>query len=419
MRYKLYTFLLVLLIIALFIAAMAGVPKMYIGGGCAAMLIVLTLLIRSVYKPLHAVENGIYLLRDQDFGSRLRKIGQPDADKIVELYNTLIDSMKAERLKTLEQNKFLSQVIDVSPMGIAICNFDGEIVDTNRAWNAMQSPSLVKAIESVGVGETQTVRLADALIVRISKLWFMDMGFKRNFILVEKLTEEILSAEKQMFNKIVRTIGHEVNNTLGSVISVLESLGEMHEDDRLIKGAIESSGNSCTNLVNFVRGYADIVKLPAAAPECVDLNQWLIRILPTLSRMAPANVEVRFTPLDGSCNVSIDPMLMERVFINIVKNAIESIGDRPDGMVEITVTPSESSRRKTNGGETCTVAITDNGKGISEEAAEKLFTPFFSTKRPDRGLGMMLITDILRAHRARFSLATDPATRLTTFSLTL
>ena len=154
MRYKLYTFLLVLLIIALFVAVMTGVPKMYIVVGCAAMLIVLTLLIRSIYKPLHAVENGMYLLRDQDFGSRLRKIGQPDADKIVELYNTLIDSMKAERLKTLEQNKFLSQVIDVSPMGIAVCNFDGEIVETNRAWNAMQSPSLVKAIESVGVGET-------------------------------------------------------------------------------------------------------------------------------------------------------------------------------------------------------------------------------------------------------------------------
>lgn len=419
MRYKLYTVLSVLLVLGVLVAALSGASRVYVGGGCVAVLIVLTLLIRSVYKPLHAVENGMYLLRDQDFGSRLRKIGQPDADKIVELYNTLIDSMKAERLKTLEQNRFLSQVIDVSPMGIAICNFDGEIVETNRAWNAMQSPSLVRAIESVGVGETQTVRLADALIVRISKLWFMDMGFKRNFILVEKLTEEILSAEKQMFNKIVRTIGHEVNNTLGSVISVLDSLGEIHEDDPMIKGAIESSGNSCANLVNFVRGYADIVKLPPVAPEEVDLNIWMNRLLPTLSRMAPANVEVRFSSLKEDCNVSIDPMLMERVLINIVKNAIESIGDRPDGLLDITVTPLAPSKPTANGGETFTVAITDNGKGISEDTAEKLFTPFFSTKRPDRGLGMMLITDILRAHHARFSLTTDPATHLTTFSLTL
>ena len=106
---------------------------------------------------------------------------------------------------------FLSLVVDASPLGIAICDFDGNITETNRAWNAMQSETLSRAIESVADGETQTVRLADALIVRISRLWFMDSGFKRRFILVERLTDEIATAEKQMFNKIVRTIGHEVN----------------------------------------------------------------------------------------------------------------------------------------------------------------------------------------------------------------
>ena len=132
----------------------------------------------------------MYLLRDQDFSSRLRLTGQPDADRVVNLYNSLIESMKAERLKTQEQNRFLSLVVDASPLGIAICDFDGNITETNRAWNAMQSPAMTKAIESVADGESQTVRLADALIVRISKLWFMDSGFKRRFILVERLPDE-------------------------------------------------------------------------------------------------------------------------------------------------------------------------------------------------------------------------------------
>lgn len=222
----------------------------------------------------------MYLLRDQDFSSRLRLTGQPDADKIVELYNTLIASMKAERLKSLEQNKFLSLVVDASPLGIAVCNYDGEIVDTNRAWDAMQSTALTKAIDSVGNGDTQTLRLADALIVRISKLWFMDSGFKRNFILVERLTDEIAAAEKEMFNKIIRTIGHEVNNTLGSVISILDSLGEMHKDEPFTSEAIASASGSCTNLVSFVRGYADIVKLPPASPEYTELNEWMKKYIP-------------------------------------------------------------------------------------------------------------------------------------------
>ena len=92
--------------------------------------------------------------------------------------------------------------------------------------------------------------------------------------------------------------------------------------------------------------------------------------------------------------------------INIVRNAAESIGEKTDGRIEIATNATE-------------IRVTDNGKGISEEAAVKLFTPFFSTKRPDRGLGLMLIADILRAHRAHFTLATTPGTSLTTFAIQL
>lgn len=404
MRYKIYTALVAVMVIAMAVCVVYGVEWQWIAGAGGLTLLLLTLQVRAVLKPLHAVENGMYLLKDQDFSSRLRRTGQPDADRVVALYNRLIESMKAERLKSQEQNRFLSLVVNASPLGIAVCDFDGNITETNRAWNAMQSPALTKAIEALADGDSQTVRLADALIVRISKLWFMDSGFRRRFILAEKLTDEIAAAEKQMFNKIVRTIGHEVNNTLGSVISVLDSLGGMHQEDSFVSDVIVSSEKSCVNLVNFVRGYADIVKLPPVSSEPVCLDEWMDGILPTLKSLAPDNVTVSLATRPSAVQVSIDPMLMERIMINIVRNAAESIGERPDGHIEITV---ESGKIK----------VTDNGAGISDEAATKLFTPFFSTKRPDRGLGLMLIADILRAHHARFSLSTAPDTRLTTFAI--
>lgn len=406
MRYKVYCALEACVMIATGVGVMCGVPAGWIVGGFAAMPVLLFLMVYSVRKPLRAVENGLYLLRDQDFSSRLRKTGQPDADKVVELYNSLIESMKKERLRIQEQDKFLKLVVDASPMGIAICNYDGDIMETNRAWDNMQSEAMTQAIKSVNNGETRTVRMADALIVRISKLWFMDSGFRRNFILIERLTDEIAMAEKQMFNKIVRTIGHEVNNTLGSVISVLDSLAEMHGDDALTADAISSSSKSCTNLVSFVRGYADIVKLPPVTAEAVDVNRWLTGLMPYLKKMAPANVSIEYHPDAESHRVLMDTMLMERVMINIVKNAVESIGERPEGRIDITFRDS-------------VITVTDNGRGISAEASDKLFTPFYSTKRPDRGLGLMLISDVLRAHKARFSLSTSAATGLTTFMIDL
>lgn len=416
MRYRIYILLMAMITMAVIACAVGEGGTLWIVGLCVALLLVTALLAQAVHSPLKAVQNGMYLLREQDFSSRLRPIGQADADRIVELYNTLIDSMRAERLKNLEQDRFLSLVVDVSPLGIAICDFDGRIVQTNRAWDRMQSATLSHAIDGVADGDTATVRVADSLIVRISRLWFMDKGFRRRFILVEKLTDEIVAAEKQMFNTIVRTIGHEVNNSLGSVMSVLESLEEMHAGDALTADAITSCSASCANLVGFVRGYADIVKLPAPVPEQVDLNEWLMRLRPALQALVTGRgITLEMNLGEGEAPSRIDPMLMERVLVNIVKNAAESIGDEKKGVITVSlaaVTEPDTPACHL-------LSVTDNGKGISPEASKKLFTPFFSTKNPDRGLGLMLVTDILRAHRSRFSLSTSPETSLTTFSFTL
>ena len=416
MRYRVYIVLMVVLTVAVMVCAVGEAGSLWIVGLCVALLLVTALLAQAVHSPLKAVQNGMYLLREQDFSSRLRPIGQADADMVVEVYNSVIDSMRAERLKNLEQNRFLSQVVDASPLGVAICDFDGRIVQTNRAWEKMQSPRLAKAIDSIADGTTGTVRVADSLIVRISRLWFMDKGFRRRFILVEKLTDEIVAAEKQMFNTIVRTIGHEVNNSLGSVMSVLESLEEMHAGDPLTADAITSCSASCANLVGFVRGYADIVKLPAPVPEPVDLNEWLMRLRPALQALVTGRgITLEMNLGEGEAPSRIDPMLMERVLVNIVKNAAESIGDEKKGVITVSlaaVTEPDTPACHL-------LSVTDNGKGISPEASKKLFTPFFSTKNPDRGLGLMLVTDILRAHRSRFSLSTSPETSLTTFSFTL
>ena len=407
---------MVVLTVAVMVCAVGEGGTLWIVGLCVALLLVTALLAQAVHSPLKAVQNGMYLLREQDFSSRLRPIGQADADMVVEVYNSVIDSMRAERLKNLEQNRFLSQVVDASPLGVAICDFDGRIVQTNRAWEKMQSPRLAKAIDSIADGTTGTVRVADSLIVRISRLWFMDKGFRRRFILVEKPTDEIVAAEKQMFNTIVRTIGHEVNNSLGSVMSVLESLEEMHAGDPLTADAITSCSASCANLVGFVRGYADIVKLPAPVPEQVDLKEWLTRLRPTLQALVTGRgITLEMNLGEGEAPSRIDPMLMERVLVNIVKNAAESIGDEKKGVITVSlaaVTEPDTPACHL-------LSVTDNGKGISPEASKKLFTPFFSTKNPDRGLGLMLVTDILRAHRSCFSLSTSAETSLTTFSFTL
>lgn len=404
MTYRLYLLISLAAWIAAVALAILGMPWWWPAATAAVALIFTLLLWRAIHKPLMAVNNGIYLLREQDFSSRLRHTGQRDADKVVDLFNRLMNAMKAERLRQLEQTHLMSLLIEASPMGIAICDFDDKIISANKAYHQLVDPGLEARLHAMADDEVITIRTDGSQVCRCSRLWFMDSGFRRRFYLVELMTEEILKAEKQMFNKIVRTIGHEVNNTMGSVVSVFDTLRLMHQSDPDIATVLDSSATSCLNLAEFVRGYSSVVKLPAPQPEPTDLNRLLDSMLPSLRHLAPDNISIQLHPSSETRIVQLDPMLIQRVVSNIVKNSIESIGSKPDGIIDINLQSN-------------TLDITDNGAGIPPEATHLIFTPFFSTKRTDRGLGLMLVADILRAHKASFSLSTNRASMLTTFSI--
>ena len=394
MRYRLYFVLQLCAVVLLVTLVAVGVAWQWIAVAAVLVAVVFVLAYRSVLLPLKTIQNGIYLLREQDFSSRLRGVGQKDADNVVGMFNTMMDSLKNERLKNLEQNAFLARLIAASPMGIAICDFDGNVRETNPAYDALASADVVAALASLPEGGSTVVRSGHSQICRCSRSSFMDSGFSRPFFLVELMTDEIAKAETEMFNKIVRTMGHEVNNTLGSVISVLETIEDMHADDPMVAGVARSCGDSCRNLGLFVKGYSDVVKLPEPTLARVDLNVWVTDTMPVLQGLASNNIQIVSELCDGEAFAQFDSMLMERVLVNIVKNAVESIGDDDGGRIVVRVAPGM-------------LQVVDNGKGISREAAAKIFTPFFSTKRQDRGLGLMLIADILRKHNAAFDLATD------------
>lgn len=360
--------------------------------------------LRAVRKPLQAVSNGIYLLREQDFSSRLRRVGQPDADRVVDFFNSLMAAMKEERLKTKQRHKLLTLLIERSPMGVAMCDFDGNIESTNGAFDRFATPALRQALDELADDETRTVRFGAEGIYRISRLWIMDSGFRRPFFLVEQLADEIIEAEKNIFNRIVRTLGHEINNTLGSVISVTDSLAAIHADDPEVSAVLHSCTDRCSGLVRFVSSYADIVKLPE--PDFIDLelNGFVAEMLPFLRTLLPDNIRLATRLSADAPTVKADPVLLERVVVNAVKNSVESIADASG-----TVTLATSAGALT---------VSDDGPGLSPEAAEAVFSPFFSTKRNGRGLGLMLIAEITRRHHAGCTLATDAATGLTSLTVT-
>ena len=427
MKLKTLFFLLALLLlgawgILFFFVLKEKGTLVYVGEAVVTVsLIVLVYFYRKVVQPLNSIANGMDLLREQDFSSRLAPVRQAEADRIVDMFNRMMDQLKNERLRLREQNHFLDLLINVSPMGVVILDFDGKISMLNMA--AMRFLGYTVADELAGksfqdldaplAGEiarlprdtVETIRLSDAMIYRCSRLSFIDRGFAHPFVLIESLTTEVVKAEKKAYEKVIRMIAHEVNNTTAGITSTLETVGEAlkeMDDTEDIQEVMKVCVERCYGMSRFITNFANVVKIPEPSLEQVRLNDRV-----TACRMFMETVcrDRRITFHNELCpenpTVRIDTVLFEQVLVNIIKNAAESIGECGDIYIRTTASP-------------VTLEIADSGKGISREVEAKLFSPFFSTKPNGQGIGLIFIREVLTKHGCTFSLRTysDGLTRL-------
>jgi signal transduction histidine kinase len=364
---------------------------------------------RRIIKPLQIIGDGMDLLKEQDFSSRLRMVGQPEADRIVGIFNKMMDYLKNERLHVREQNYFLDLLINASPMGVLILDFDNRILSVNSAVLAileLKSSAGIMGKELAGIDhhlvesilpiepyQSRTIRLSDANIYKCTHAKFIDRGFPHSFYLIEPLTEEVFKAERKAYEQVIRMIAHEVNNTTAGIISMLDTL-EQTLAEKDAQEALKIATERCYRMNRFIANYADVVRIPEPQTAEVTLNELVASCKCFMENICRnRRIEIVMEPSDVSPVVKIDPVLFEQVIVNIIKNAAESI--ESDGLIYIRTSAAPVS-----------LEIADTGKGISKETEGKLFSPFFSTKPNGQGLGLIFIREVLLKHGCTFSLST-------------
>lgn len=377
------------------------------------LLVYLWYFYRKTIRPYDTLIGGMELVRELDLTTRLAPSGQHETDIIVRTFNDLLARLRSEHLRLQEQYTFLNLLIEASPMGVIQCNIDGIITSMNPAAREMLSPSIEEAIHALPLGETTTVRIPGGpQLFRISHLSFPDRGFQHPFFLIESLTSEIRLAEKAAYERVIRMIAHEVNNSVAGIIGSLTG----DEAERL------------TALSSFVSRFAEVVKIPQPQLQLCDLSEEVEACRPFLENLCTqAHVHIDFHLTDEAVPVHLDTVLFQQVLINIVKNAVEAASpptplQRKRGVITIT-TYYQPANHSTplpfagGAGGGATLVVTDNGHGIPPTIAKNLFTPFFSTKPQGQGLGLLLIRDILTSHHCTFNLLTDPEDHLTRFTI--
>ena len=417
MRIKGFFGILVFLLLVLgggllFLSSRLNLIYFYIGEGLVLFILCyLPFFYRKIVKPLNSIGSGMELLREQDFSSRLSPVGQYEADRIVNVFNRMMEQLKNERLRLREQNNFLDLLIKASPMGVILTTLDEDLSELNpmaqkmlgvrqedvlgKKMNEIDSP-LAAELANVPKGETATVRLNDSNIYRCTHSSFIDRGFQHPFFLIESLTDEVMKAEKKAYEKVIRMIAHEVNNTTAGITSTLDTVeqalsAEEGMDD--ICDVMRVCIERCFSMSRFITRFADVVKIPEPTLTPVDLNDLAFTCKRFMEGMcADRNIKLRLEIDETLKEVKMDASLFEQVLVNIIKNAAESI--EKDGEIIVrTLSPA-------------TIEVVDNGKGISKEVEAKLFSPFFSTKPNGKGIGLIFIREVLMRHGCTFSLRT-------------
>jgi PAS domain S-box-containing protein len=389
-----------------------------IEGFFALSFVIGFMLIRSMLKPLDLVITGSELLEEEDFTSTFRITGQPELDRLFALYNDMIKKLRTERLTLEEQHHFLHKLLQAAPSGIVILDYDGAIEKANpsaekllettnedlvgKTLAELRTP-LTDAINELRDEESKVISFKGNRRIKCTKSQFVDKGFQRYFILMEELTEEIRQSEKSAYEKLIRLLSHEVSNSVGAVSSLLQScmyyLNQIRDTDREdFENAVNVSISRLGNLNEFMKGYADIIRLPD--PTLRDCN--VLELVQNCAELFRRESEEKRISWQWKIVEDIPPVLLDRsqieqVFVNVIKNAMEAIGT--DGTISIRTGNNENKHF---------LVIEDTGSGISEEARKNLFTPFFSTKDYGQGIGLTLVQEILNRHKFEFSLEGKP-----------
>jgi nitrogen fixation/metabolism regulation signal transduction histidine kinase len=374
-------------------------------------------LIRHFFSSISFVEDSAQLLEDSDLMSRYREVGQPSLDRLIRVFNRMVDSLRDERVRLEEQQQFLARVLKESPGGIVVLDFDGGIDMANpAALRLLQADagavrqkrpgelgSLGADLDALADGETHVAPIWGGRRVRIHRGSFVDRGFRRGFFLLEELTEELRQSEKAAYEKLIRMLSHEVNNTVGASNSLLNSCltygSQLSSDDREdFEHAIGVVIARTAQLNTFMRSFADVVRLPQPQKQEIAIAD-LVRDLARLLGGEAERRRVRVVQEAASDlgRVAMDRAQLEQALVNVAKNGLEAIGS--DGTLTIRARRRDGVR---------VLEVEDTGPGIPPTARGQLFTPFFSTKENGQGIGLTLVQEILANHKFGYALDGPP-----------
>ncbi|NVO11155.1 MAG: GHKL domain-containing protein [Bacteroidales bacterium] len=410
----------------------------------SSIIIGLTLIIlvieffRYSFRYKNDIENLIQSFEENNYQSNIRVTKHRSKYKEVEkAFERIQNVVQKVRLEREVQFNFLKILIENVPSGIITLNSENKILNVNQSaktilsisdsfqWSTLENryPLFANQIKSNNPVNNELINLNESkdtiqLSYSISTIKLQNDLIK--IISFQNIKTVLDQSEMQAWNNLIRTMTHEIMNSVTPIISLAESGLQILSNDRNSENPLKfteknldhlnksfsSIYNKSLWLKEFVENYRKLIRIPQPTLKDINLADIINSCVQNFSEIfKKENIEVKNNLNNVIAN--IDPNLIEQVINNILKNSIDALKKRSNKRIEIII--EENNNRPL-------IKFIDNGEGIKPENCSKIFIPFFTTKETGSGIGLSLSRQIMRLHEGTLTFESNPGVK-TVFTL--
>lgn len=409
---------------------MFGRPNMIFAAGLTSLIIVFQLIdiYRFVSQTNRKLTRFLESIKYSDFASGFANdnfLGKSFRD-LNESFNQVLEAFRKARSEKEENWQYLNTVVQQVRTGIISFSGDGVVQLINANAKRFIGIANLKNIEEI---KAVNKNLYEALKVEPGKgtlykgndfqltIQATELRIRNStvtLVTLQNIQSELQKQELDAWQNLTRVLRHEIMNSITPISSLTSTLREVLDQDMVkkddnyemkaesaedLREGLTTIENRSKGLIKFIDAYREYTSLPQPKIQTVKLKDLIDKTASFMKQeLKTKNIEFKATCENDYITIQADEEMIEQVLINLVKNAIESVNQTENGKIELVGKHVDSN---------VLIEVADNGPGIIPEAINRIFVPFFTTKKTGSGIGLALSRQIMQMHNGTITVESE------------
>ena len=343
-------------------------------------------------------------------------------------FNEVMEAFRKARSEKEESWQYLNTIVQQVRTGIISFDAEGEVqlMNTNAKKYigyaqlkninelANQNPSLYESLKQAEPGKSTLYKVGNEFLLTIQATELRIRGNTVKVVTLQNIQTELQQQELEAWQNLTRVLRHEIMNSITPISSLTSTLREILDQDMVkkeknyelktesaedLREGLTTIENRSKGLIQFIDAYREYTSLPQPKIRTIKLKD-LLETVAGLMRPEIKKTSIQFNIICASeyLTLAIDEEMIGQVLINLIKNAMEALHQSENGKIEILGKYD---------GNAITIEVIDNGPGIIPEAIQRIFVPFFTTKKTGSGIGLALSRQIMQMHNGTLSVKSE------------